>query len=506
MNQPAVHPAAASGPAISTDAAVIDIGSNSVRLVEFRLEGAALFPVFNEKVMAGLGRNMGETGRLHPEGVASALRALRRFARVLDAKGVAERYAVATAAVRLAADGADFVRQAEVLTGLRIRVLSGPEEGRISALGVLGGVGEAHGLAGDLGGSSLEFTPLDGRRAGRAVSLALGPLAFETGVETVSPAVREAVEMRLAEAAATLEGRGGTFYAVGGAWRAFARVAMAIDQHPIQLLHQYALPRARALKAASFAVTQSQASIASMRGVSAKRAWSVPYAAYLMHRILERGGFERVVFSANGLREGVIYEQHPGLLKSGEPLIEAAEAFARLGGPHPEFGAALHGFIEPVFAAEAAVFSPARDAVLRRAAASLADMGARMHPDHRADLCAQQVLFAPFGGVEHGERAFLARVLHHRYEGKKARPPECPTQRLLSEEQGDGALRLGLALRAGAALSGRSADILRLFQLERDGPALRLRVRPGYRDMVVERALQRFEQLAAAMKLDPEVI
>jgi len=487
------------------DAAVVDIGSNSVRLVEFQIEGRAMFPVFNEKVMAGLGRGMSETGRLHPEGVNSALRALRRFSRLLDAKGVTERLAVATAAVREGKDGPEFIREAEALTGFKIRVLSGAEEGRISALGVLGGVGEASGVAGDLGGSSLEFTPLNGRRAGEAVSVALGPLAFSDGVASLTMKVRDAVRARLDKAGAAIEGQRGDFYAVGGAWRAFARLAMAVERHPLQLLHQYALPRSRALKAAAFAVTQSEASIASMPGVSTKRAWSVPYAAFLLQAILERGRFERVVFSANGLREGVLYEQHPEWLENGDPLVEGARALARRDGPHPEFGPALHAFLEPVFAEEAPLFGAERDPVLREAAATLADMGARMHPDHRADLCAQHTLYAPLGGINHAERAFLACALRHRYQGKKPGPPDCPTGRLLSEDQRDGALRLGLALRAGAALSGRSARILAHYQLARDGSVLRLKVQPGHHDMVVERALQRFEQLAAAMKLDPAV-
>lgn len=487
-------------------AAVIDIGSNSVRLVEFRLHGRALFPVFNEKVMAGLGRGLGETGALNPDGVQTALRALRRFARLLEANGVEERHAVATAAVRGASDGAEFVGQVELLTGLKVRVLTGAEEGRISAMGVLGGVGDAHGVAGDLGGSSLELTPLLGRRTGDAVTTALGPLAFQSGVATLEKTVREAVDARLDAAASVLDGRGGDFYAVGGAWRAFARVAMAVERHPIQLLHQYVLPRSRALKAAAFAVTQSEASIASMPGVSAKRAWSVPYAALLLQKLLERGGFERVVFSANGLREGVIYDRHPEFVLEGDPLIAGAHAMGRMAGPHRDLGPALHAFIKPVFDAEPALFAPGRDPILREAACALADMGARMHPDHRADLCAQQVMFAPLGGLDHPERAFLARALHHRYQGKKSRPAECPTHRLLSDDQEEGALRLGLALRAGAALSGRSADILSLYALERDGPALRLQVKPGYHDMVVERALQRFEQLAAVMNLDAEVI
>ena len=111
--------------------------------------------------------------KTHQEGVEAALRTLRRFTRLLDAKGVSTRGAVATAAVRECEDGPDFVERVRQETGLVIDVLSGEEEGRYSALGVLAGVGDAWGVAGDLGGSSLELTGLEGRSAQQAITLPL---------------------------------------------------------------------------------------------------------------------------------------------------------------------------------------------------------------------------------------------------------------------------------------------------------------------------------------------
>ncbi|KAA5804580.1 Ppx/GppA family phosphatase [Alkalicaulis satelles] len=487
------------------DVAVIDVGSNSVRLVQFRLEGRALWPVFNEKVMAGLGRGARQSGELNPEGVETALRALRRFAHLLDAKGVEDRHVTATAAVRDCADGPGFIARVQADTGLEIEVLSGEEEGRRSALGVLAGIGEGHGLAGDLGGSSLELTPVEGRRAGPAVTLPLGPLAMLNG-SISEPSLKEAIDAALASAAPQLELSGPTFYAVGGAWRALAHLAMALDDYPLVLLHQYALTPAQVARAADFAITQSEASLAAVPGVSSKRAALLPYAALLMRRILKKGRFDKVVFSAFGLREGVVCARDLRLITEGDPLLAGAEALASQASPEPDFGPALAEWIEPAFAGEPVLFGPERDRVLRGACARLADLGGRMHPDHRAELASTQTLYAPFGGVNHAERGFLALAMHHRYAGRKLRDETCPSRRLLDESQETGAMKLGLALRLGAALSGRSAPVLEAFRLDRSGQELVLRVDPGSEGLVIERARTRFDALAGALGLQPQVI
>ena len=183
--------------AVERDVAVIDVGSNSVRMVHFRLEGRAMWPVYNEKVMAGLGLGLRESGRLNPEGVTAARSALHRFTRLLDAKGVAERHAVATAAVREAADGPDFMRRVAKETGLRLTVLSGEEEGRISALGLAAGAPNAHGVVGDLGGSSLELLPMAHGRPKPGVSLALGPQAAPAGADWDRKRAKAVIEERL---------------------------------------------------------------------------------------------------------------------------------------------------------------------------------------------------------------------------------------------------------------------------------------------------------------------
>ena len=482
------------------DVAVIDVGSNSIRLVQFRVEGRVLWPVFNEKTMAGLGKGASDTGRLNPEGVEAALRTLLRFTRLLDAKGVTTRGVVATAAVRECEDGPDFVERVRRETGLVIDVLSGEEEGRYSSLGVLAGVGDAYGVAGDLGGSSLELTRLKGRAIKKAVTLPLGPLAVNAA-GSKADALQARVDAELERAASVLSQKGDTFYAVGGAWRSFANLSMSMRNYPLRLLHEYELNLEQVRKTADFAKNQSEASLASVPGVSSKRAATLPYAALLLERVMKAGGFKRVVFSAYGLREGVVCVSDPSVVVEGDPLLSGAEIMALATSPEPKFGPALADWLEPAFAAEAPVFGEQQDRRLRAAAGRLSDIGARLHPDHRGDLAFTQVLYAPIGGLSHAERAFLALALHHRYEGKTSRAEDCVSSQLLDEAQRTAALRLGLGMRFGAALSGRTGQLLKAFSLTRTDDALVITPSPDSGDLIVERALRRFEQFCAVMEL-----
>ena len=486
------------------DIAVMDVGSNSVRLVLFRLEGRALWPIFNEKVSAGLGRGMSKTGRLSEEGVESAARAMKRFAALLDARKVKERYAVATAAVRAAEDGPAFVERVREESGISIDVITGEEEARLSALGVLAGIPDADGVAGDLGGSSVELTPVSNRQAADGISLPLGPLALPDGLDTDRKTMKSFVDEGLDESIAMLREQGKTLYAVGGAWRALAHLAMETLDHPLRVLHQYELNQKDAAKIADFAASTSSASMSGVQGVSGKRAEQLAYAGLLLKRLMKLGKFKRVVFSAYGLREGVVFDHLSKQLQADDPLIAGAEALASPAAPAPDFGRALGEWLEPVFAAKSEILGE-RGPLVRSAACRLADLGARFHPDHKANLSRELVLYAPFAGVAHAERAFLALAIHHRYSGKKPPADTRIFDALLSEDQRAGAIALGLGMRLGAALSGRSEDLLSRFALTVENGSLRLETPARERELVIERAASRFEQFAEAVDRKPEI-
>jgi exopolyphosphatase/guanosine-5'-triphosphate,3'-diphosphate pyrophosphatase len=481
------------------DVAAIDIGSNSVRLVLYRLEGRAIWTVFNEKVLAGLGRDLATTGCLSVEGAAQALTALKRFAAVIEGVRPAHTFVAATAAVRDAQDGKDFCDRVAGATGLKIRVLSGEEEARYAALGVLAGIPGAGGVVGDLGGSSLELVRLSCGQVGRGVTLPLGPFALADSGEFDADRLREIIARRL-------EGAGdyttGTLYAVGGAWRSLAQVHMEVAGYPLRIVHQYEMAAGDVLDTARLIARSSRASLEKWPGLSRKRADTLPHAALVLEGLIERLGLKQIVVSAWGVREGLLYEALEPEVAAADPLLAGCSALGARQGISPTLPGALHGWIAPLLAALPPIFDRDRDAVLADAACRLSDLGARLHPNHRVELAFDQVLRAPVPGQNHAERAYLAAAVNARYGGGASTPEPRTVAHLLNEEQRQGARVLGLAIRLACDLSGRSPQLLVNARAGvRDG-ALVLTAAEGYADVLLgEQTRRRAKALAEAMGL-----
>jgi len=447
----------------ATDAAVIDVGSNSVRLVLYRLEGRAVWTVFNEKILAGLGRDLAITGALSPEGVDAAMAALTRFAALLRAAKPARVFAAATAAVRQATDGPAFCRRVRAETGLELRVLTGEEEALYAAYGVLAGAPSAQGVVGDLGGASLELIRLDQGRPGDGVTLPLGPFSFKDTGRFDPDRVRAQVERKLKPHAARM--RTPTFHAVGGAWRNLALLAMRMSAYPLEIIHQFELTRREALEAARVISRQSRGSLERIEGISRRRLDTLPHAAAVLEGLIDALGVERVTLSAFGLREGLLFEAMPAATRARDPLLEGCAALSTREGTNPALGPAVEAWLGPAFGDLDPVFD-ARERVLIGAACRLADLGARLHPDHRADLIFEQVLRAPIPGMNHAERVFLATACFARHTAAATVPEPLLVARLLTHERLQRARALGSAIRLACDLSGRSVDLLGRSRLD----------------------------------------
>ncbi len=485
------------------DVAAIDIGSNSVRLVLYRLEGRAIWTVFNEKVLAGLGRDLATTGHLSVEGAAQALVALKRFAAVIDGVRPALVFVAATAAVREAADGQTFCDTVAAETGLQIRVLSGEEEARYAALGVLAGIPDAEGVAGDLGGSSLELVRIKGGVVGRGVTLPLGPFALTDDGGFDADRLRESIGKELQ---AVDDYRADTFYAVGGAWRTLAQVHMQMHSYPLRIVHQYAMTADEVLTTAGLIARASKASLEKWPRVSKKRSETLPHAALVLEGLIERLGLKRIVVSAWGVREGLIYEALEPETAAADPLLAGSSALGARQGISPTLPGALKGWIAPLLAAMPVTFSKRRDDLLADAACRLADLGARLHPDHRVELAFDQVLRAPVPGQTHAERAFLATAVNARYGGSVATPESNTVDRLLTEEQRNAARALGLAIRLACDLSGRAPQLLANARAAVEGDSLVLTAADGYADVLLgEQTRRRGKALAEAMGLKLDI-
>ena len=484
-------------------AAVIDVGSNSVRLVIYRVDGRALWTVYNEKVVAGLGKDMTVSGRLSPEGIEAAIAALRRFRAVLEGWAAEEVTTAATAAVREAADGKAFLKRVKDETGLEIRILSGEEEARYAALGVVCGQPDARGVVGDLGGSSLELIRLNGVGPVEGATLPLGPFALGAPKALDAERARRTIDDHLQP----LANRYATpaFHAVGGAWRNLALLHMQLADYPLHVAHQYEIARADGLELCRFVERQSRSSLERIEGLSKKRFDTLPYSALVLDRLIEKLGVERIVVSAYGVREGMLLEAMPPEIRDLDPLIEGCEALTAQRGVAPELGHALEAWVGPLFEALPGMFAE-RDPTLVAAACRLADLGARLHPDHRADLAFEQVLRAPLAGLTHPERVFMAYVAFARHSAALQPLEGTAVSRVLTPERRQRARALGSAIRLGCDLSGRNPRLLEKSSLSIKGDRLIVGALAGWEDMLLgEQTARRAQTLAQTLKLKLEM-
>ena len=480
--------------------AVVDIGSNSVRLVIYESETRAAATLHNEKSICAIGRDMVTSGRLHAEGCAMALEALARFKMLSDSLGVSARDAVATAAARDASNGADFVRRAEAAWGAPVRVLSGEEEARVAAEGVVAGIPHADGLVADLGGGSLDMVSVRSGRTGDAFTLPLGPLRLMDAAKGDADKARKLVDEGLSKL--NLLGlKDRSLYAVGGIWRSFARVDMEAIEYPLHVLQEYEIPRGRALKLCRVLSGLSKKSVEKMKVVSKRRAESLPYGAIVLERLLLACDLRSVVISAFGLREGILYARLPPEERSLDPLLEYAEgANARLA-RSPDHAHEMFDWLTPLFGDETAELRR-----LRRTVCLFSDIAWRRHPDDRAIGAFGQVLSAPFAGADHRARALIATSVHHRYSGDEDFPREIANADLLNKDDEERALRLGLACRLGFALSASSTGVLPLYKLRLTPAKVVLEIPRRHEAIAGEPVQKRLGALASAFGRKGEIL
>lgn len=471
---------------------VVDVGSNSVRMVIF--DGAARSPAyfFNEKILCGLGVGLAETGKLNPDGRDRALVALKRFALLAESMDAEPLYCVATAAVREALDGPDFVGEVEQQTGLKLKVASGEDEARLSAQGVLLGWPTANGLMCDIGGSSMELAEIADGEVGQCMTSALGPQKLRPYEENGT--LDAEISKRVGELKSVITNTYDTLFLVGGSWRAISRLDMERRNYPLKVLHEYAMSPEQALETAAWIETQDVETLRGLTGSSPERMRLVPVAAKILQELIRQFKPSEIATSSYGIREGLLYEQMPQSLRKRDPLIEACLFMERASSRNPGFGKSLNEFLEPLF--DGADRERKR---LIRAACLLHDVTWRAHPDYRAEVCFDNATRANLGGLDHKGRVFLGAALLHRYKNSGSGTVFDNVTALLTQEERKSAVILGKAMRFGAMLSGASKKMMCELKFHRDDQVLELVLRPKSRDLFGEVVLTRFESLAKAM-------
>ena len=475
---------------------VLDIGSNSIRLVIYEALTRAPATLFNERVQCGLGGDIEISHRLDPNAIEPSLGCLERFARTAEELGTSTLDVVATAAIREAEDGADFVREAKRRTGLDVRVISGLEEARLSALGASSATPGLTGLVGDLGGASLELVEVVDGTPARSSTLAVGPLRFKES-EGKADKLSAAFDREFATADWLPSAKGRPIHLVGGTWRALARLHMAHTNYPLPIIHGHQLSRGEAESLAKLVAGLSPKTMRKVMSVSKRRQESLPFGALALGRLIARAMPSEVVFSAYGLREGLLYDRLPSSERVVDPLLAGcAELSGRLG-RGSAYGIGLDHWL-----AEAISTASPREATLRRAACDLADVCWRDHPDYRAEHAFHQVLRAPYVGLNHAERAFLSVAAASRYRAGPELIATPVVETLLTPTETRRARGLGLAMRLAALISNGRPELLQRARLARtEAPSLELVLMEAPEAAMLKRLKRLVEEIANLIEL-----
>lgn len=475
-------------------AAIIDIGSNSVRLVVYAGPARAPQPVFNEKLMVGLGSGLATTGAIEPRAFRRAIAGLARFKALVAAMDVADLRCVATAAVRDASNGSDFLAAARDI-GLDITLLSGRDEARASGMGVISAIPDANGIVADLGGGSLELVRVRDGRTQHHTSFPLGVLRLEALQDRHGNGFAKAIAKQLAKANWPGEDAGLPLYLVGGSWRALARYDMMLARSSMPVVSGHIMPVSTALKLHRRLRNASLDELARLRGLSSARVSTIPAAAALLIPLVQQLACSRLIVSSSGLREGLLYQDLPESVQAQDPLIVAAEEEGRRFARFSAHGKAIDDWIAPLFGDDA----PA-DARLRIATCYLSDIASTANPDFRADRALEMALHGHWLGIDLADRMVLAQALYSSTGGGLGRPFTVADDAAL-EARLVRAAQWGLAIRLAQRLSGGTATPFALSRLERTAKSVRLHLSASATSFAGEQVEKRLKQLAEALGL-----
>jgi exopolyphosphatase/guanosine-5'-triphosphate,3'-diphosphate pyrophosphatase len=473
--------------------AIIDIGSNSVRLVVYACGRRVPTPIFNEKVLAGLGKAVGKTGRISADSWDCAIDALERFKLLLRHMGVRQVTAIATAAARDASNGPEFVEAIRRL-GIDCQVIPPEEEARLAGEGVLSGFPDADGVAGDLGGGSLELVEVSGGRAGRGISLPLGVLRIAAENRT-----EKHLTQLIADALKTSGiGQGRpvrNFYMVGGSWRSLAKLDMATTAFPLPVLHGYWMAPERV---AELRLIMSRQMAQFSKGLSSARLASLPAASMLLSAIVQQLRPEKLLVSSLGIREGLLFTGLKPAVRQLDPLIEAARQTGNGERYFGEHGDALDAWIAPLFT------DPPERSRIRLAACLLADSAWQAAPDFRADRGVELALHGNWTGINAAERVMMAQALSSNFGRDKLPDPQ--VGRLCTADQLRTAVQWGLAMRLGQRLSGGVSGILERSALRLAGDEVQLMLAKRDHGLLADTVSRRLSRLAAELGRKPSCV
>ncbi|NVJ99243.1 MAG: Ppx/GppA family phosphatase [Alphaproteobacteria bacterium] len=477
--------------------AVIDIGSNSVRLVVF--SGLKRVPdtIFNEKLMCGLGAELGTTGRMGKDAINSAISTLKRFRALCDQMEVSRIEVLATAAVRDARNSRSFINRVRKECGLEIKVIDGDEEARLAAHGVLSAEPTATGIMGDLGGGSLELARLENGKVHETISLPIGPLRLKSLFGDNRRDIRKHLRSLFDDIPWLSERSGQNLYLVGGAWRNIAKLMMREKSNPLPILQGYQSSRSEFTNYCKRISRLLPDDIPFASMLPSRRREVMPIAAILMMEVMAYMKAKSAVVSTYGLREGFIYDNINSIDREFDPFLFTCHVLAAERCRFAEHSDLIYQWTRPLF--WHSVKDPEKREKLHKAICLLGDIAWRGHPDFRAEKAVESVLHGHFVGISHHDRAYLAVAMNQAYGASIDLAHVAHILPLLKINEILEARMIGAALRLAQRLSGGTAAPLENSRLRVTKGKVYLGVPKAYRDIANEVVLKRLAQLGQLM-------
>ncbi len=487
---------------------VIDIGSNSVRLVIYEGAVRAATPVFNEKVLCGLGRSIHSTGRLSDEAVDRAIAALARFRVIARIVGVKVLRAIATAAVREAENGREFISRGEKACGTKIEILSGEKEAELAAQGIRMGFREADGFAGDLGGGSLELIDIYRDTLNEATTMPLGGLRLIDSTGDKLDKALAQIDESLGKIDWLAKGAGRPFYAVGGTWRALAKLHMDEMGYPLRVMQGYSIPtRDAILFCEKVRKTKKLSLLPGIDDVARARREVLPYGALVLERLLKLLAPSEVIFSVYGIREGLVFSLLPEVERRKDPLLCFCEDYSRLRSRSYDHAVELCAWTDVLFDSPD-LTETADEKRLRHAACLMSDIGWRAHPDYRGEKSLNIIAQSGLVGTDHPGRMFIAMAVFFRHVGSSEQNTDQLSERIkgaLSKRALKRARIVGAAIRAAHMVSIGMPGVIDETPLSFENGKLILTLPKSYASLDGERLRRRMDSLAALLQLTAEV-
>ena len=391
--------------------AIVDIGSNSIRLVVY--QGPVRVPaiLFNEKVMAGLGKELSTTGAIGKEAMALAVRGLKRFHRLCLEMEVDYVKSFATAAVRDASNGKELLKAARSI-GYDVQVLQGEEEAELAALGVISGIPDARGIVGDLGGGSLELALVEGGEVLERFSFPLGVLRVADLRTKGQDKLKRQVRKMLKKTGWEKQAQALPFYLVGGSWRSLARLDMFDSHYPLPVIHNYEMEPRRAQRLVSRLAQLNRDKLKNVPGLSSSRIPTLKDAAWLLSMLVRYLGSSKMVVSAYGVREGLLFQNISKQEAARDPLLLGTEEVGAAQSRFPANSKLLGKWIAEIFSDD-----PADWHRIRQAACNLGDVAWRANPNFRAERGLEIGLHGNWVGISGPEREMLGQALYTSFGG-----------------------------------------------------------------------------------------